>query len=100
MGAKNYHALLPRAPRTTVHPKAKPDIGKTGKSREENRDERQVKQEEMDRHSRLEMMRVLVSGQWQGVSLHSNQWHSVVNVNAPSVRKSLVCGCHSSWLRR
>jgi hypothetical protein len=30
----------------------------------------------MDRHSRLEMMRILVSGQWQGVLLHGNGWHS------------------------
>jgi hypothetical protein len=30
----------------------------------------------MDRHSRLEMMEILVSGQWQGVSLYSNEWHS------------------------
>jgi hypothetical protein len=52
MGAKNYHALPPRAPRTTVHSKAKPDTGKAGKSKEENGDERQAKQEEMDRHSR------------------------------------------------
>jgi hypothetical protein len=30
----------------------------------------------MDRHSRLEMMRILVGGQWQGVSPHGNGWHS------------------------
>ena len=30
----------------------------------------------MDRHSRLETMRILVSGQWQGVSPHGNGWHS------------------------
>jgi hypothetical protein len=30
----------------------------------------------MDRHSRLEMTRILVSGQWQGVSPHGNGWHS------------------------
>lgn len=30
----------------------------------------------MDRHSRLEMMRILVSGQWQGLSPHGNGWHS------------------------
>jgi hypothetical protein len=30
----------------------------------------------MDRHSRLEMTRILVSGQWQGLSPHGNGWHS------------------------
>jgi thymidylate kinase len=52
MGAKNYHVLPPWAPRTTVYLKVKPDTGKAGKSREENRDERQAQQEDMDRHSR------------------------------------------------
>jgi hypothetical protein len=32
--------------------KVKPDTGKAGKSREENRDERQAQQEDIDRHSR------------------------------------------------
>lgn len=44
MGAKNYHVLPPRAPRTTVQSKAEPDTGKAGENREENGDE--------DRHSR------------------------------------------------
>ena len=30
----------------------------------------------MDRHSRLETTRILVSGQWQGVLPHGNGWHS------------------------
>jgi hypothetical protein len=30
----------------------------------------------MDRHSRLEMARILVSGQWKGVLPHGNGWHS------------------------
>jgi hypothetical protein len=30
----------------------------------------------MDRHSKLRMTKILVSGQWQGVSPHDNRWYS------------------------